>query len=413
MSALISAAKLRGNLRTVLPYQTKAARLAAAAKPVKVTHIINGLGVGGAELALFRLLSSIDRSAWDMQVIALLGEKPLGEQLRDLGFKVFPLHMSKQRLNPFAFARMVRLLRQEQPQVVQTWLQQSDLLGGVAARLAGVGPVLWNIRHSTLHPMLTSRKTRAISKACAKLSRHVPTRIVCCSESARDAQVRFGYCARKMIVIPNGVNTERFKPDVDAYESVRRELCLPPSALLFGAIGRRHPAKDHPNLIRAAKEIASQVSNCHFLLCGEDVTADQPELKTLIAATGFVERFHLLGDRDDVPRLMAALDVLISTSCFSEGFPNVVSEAMASGVPCIVTDVGDSARIVGPTGLVVPPEQPSATARAGLELARAGQDHLRTWGFEARRRIIENFSLSNMVTRYQELYLETVAEYSR
>jgi glycosyltransferase involved in cell wall biosynthesis len=389
----------------------RASEPSASKERIKVTHIINELGVGGAELALFRLLAHADRSAWDMQVISLLDEKPLGPRLRELGFTVFPLHMEKDRLDPLALARMVRLLQKEKPQVVQTWLQQSDLAGSIAAKLAGIGPVLWNIRHSTLHPSLTSRRTRVVSKVCAKLSAHIPARIVCCSESAREEQIKFGYCDRKIVVIPNGVDTDRFRPDEAAYDSVRRELGVPPTTLLFGAIGRRHPAKDHPNFFRAAGEMASKCPNCHFLLCGEEISQDHPELEKHIVSTGFPERFHLLGQRDDVPRLLAALDVLISSSCFSEGFPNVVSEAMASGVPCIVTDVGDSAHIVGKTGRVIPPGQPMETARAGLEFAQAGRQLLQCWGIETRRRILENFSLTQMVNRYQDLYLKTLAEY--
>lgn len=379
---------------------------------IKVTHIINGMGVGGAELALYRLVAHADRSAWEMQVICLLQEKPLGLRLRELGFKVFSLHVDKDRLDPLVLRRMVKILQEERPRIVQTWLQQSDLAGSIAAKLAGIRPVLWNIRHSTLHPSLTSRRTRLVSKVCAKLSPHLPARIVCCSESARQEQIKFGYCDRKLIVIPNGVDTDRFKPDAIAYASVRQELGVPPTTVLFGAIGRRHPAKDHPTFIRAAGEMASKCPDCHFLLCGEEVTEDHPELRKHIDSTGFPERFHLLGQREDVPRLLAALDVLISSSCFSEGFPNVVSEAMASGVPCVVTDVGDSAHIVGKTGRVIPPGQPMEIARAGLEFAHYGRQVLQSCGIEARRRVVENFRLVQMVARYQDLYSSTLAEYS-
>jgi glycosyltransferase involved in cell wall biosynthesis len=387
-------------------------RCATAPRRIKIVHIINGLGIGGAELALFRLLVNADRSKFDMRVVALLNEYPLGDRLRDIGFSVSCLHLAKGKINALRVMRMIRLLRKERPQIVQTWLQQSDLLGGAAAKIAGIGPVLWNIRHSTLHPSLTNRRTHVIARVCAKLSRHLPARIVCCSESSRYEQIKLGYCAGKMVVIPNGVDTATFKPDAEAYESVRRELGIAPSALLFGAAGRRHPAKDHATLIRAAGEIAAKCHGSHFLFCGDEVTTENPELRAHVAATGYPDRFHLLGHRNDVPRLMAAFDVFISASCFSEGFPNVVSEAMACGVPCIVTDVGDSARILGNTGRVVLPEQPSALAAAAIEFAQAGKDSLRMRGLEARARILDNFGLSTMVSRYQDLYMETVGEYS-
>jgi glycosyltransferase involved in cell wall biosynthesis len=223
--------------------------------------------------------------------------------------------------------------------------------------------------------------------------------------------MKLGYRADKMVVIQNGVDTASFKPDAEAYESVRSELGIPRSALLFGAAGRRHPAKDHGNLIRAAGEIAAKCPSSHFLFCGDEVTTANPELEAHVAATGCPDRFHLLGHRNDVPRLMAAFDVFISASRFSEGFPNVVSEAMSCGVPCIVTDVGDSARIVGNTGRVVPPEQPAALARAAIDFVEEGRDFLCMRGLEARARVLDNFSLSTMVARYQDLYRETAAEF--
>lgn len=380
---------------------------------IKVVHIINSLGIGGAELALFRLLTNTDRSAFDMQVVALLNETPLGERLRETGLRVDCLSLSKNHLDVSAMVRLIRLLRRAKPDIVQTWLQHSDLLGGIAAKFAGAGPVLWNIRHSTLHPVLTKRRTRLITHICARLSAYLPTRILCCSESSREEQVKLGYVPRKMIVIPNGVDTDRFKPDRQAYCSIRKEMGIPPDALLFGGAGRFHPAKDHIGLIRAAGEIAKNNSNTHFVFCGERVEMTNPDLKARVIETGMADRFHLLGRRDDVPQFMAALDVFISSSGFSEGFPNVVCEAMSSGVPCIVTDVGDSARIVGDTGWVVPPEQPHAIARIALELCSGGPDLLRTRGLEARRRIEEHFSISRMISGYQEIYRQTMAGRSR
>lgn len=376
---------------------------------IKVVHIINTLGVGGAELALVRLLTEADRAAFDMRVIALVHDKPLGEKLREAGIPVHCLGLSKKSMNGSAVWRLTRLLREEKPDVVQTWLQHSDLLGGIAAKLAGVGPVLWNIRHSTLHPILTKRRTRFVSGLCALLSAYVPAKILCCSESSREEQVKVGYAARKMVVIPNGVNTSLFKPDPEAYRAVRNEIGIPMDALVFGAAGRFHPAKDHFNLVRAAGEIAKQNNKAHFVFCGERVDTKNPELRAWVLETGFEDRFHLLGSRDDLQRVMAALDVFISSSCFSEGFPNVVCEAMACGVPCVVTDVGDSAHIVGATGRVVPPQQPSVTARCALELCNGQSGLLRNSGLEAQLRILENFTIERMISRYQDVYTQTVS----
>ena len=383
---------------------------ASSKKKLKVLHIINTLGIGGAETVLCRLLTSSDRSAFDMQVIALVHDFPLGDRLREAGIRVHCLQMSKKSWSPASTAGLIRLLRSEKPDLVQTWLQHSDLLGGIAAKLAGVRFVLWNIRHSTLHPVLTSRRTRIVSRLCAFLSVLLPTRIVCCSESARDEQSKLGYTPRKMLVIPNGIDVDRFKPDPEAYLGLRKQLGLAADVLLVGAAGRYHPAKDHAGLIRAAAEIAKARDDVHFVFCGDQVEMENEELRNRVLETGFADRFHLLGQRDDVPGILAALDVFVSSSGFSEGFPNVICEAMASGVPCVATDVGDSALIVGETGKVVPPGEPSALAQSVLELCAAGPDAVRNAGKRARKRISEHFSLSRMVESYEQLYAETITQ---
>lgn len=376
---------------------------------IKVLHIINGLSTGGAELALFRLVANADQSVFDMQVVSLTGGGPVADRIRDAGIRVHTLDMHPKLPDPVAVFRLIRLLRKERPHLVQTWLQQSDLVGGIAAAIAGTGPVLWNIRHSTMHPVFIKRRTRAVTRLCAWLSPYLPTRIVCCSESSRQEQLKLGYVSRKMVVIPNGVNTETYRPDDRARNELRDALNLPSGALLFGAAGRFHPQKDYPNLLRAAAAIAEAHSNIYFAFCGDDITMQNPQLAQWVRKTGFSERFHFLGRRDDMPRFMSALDVFVSAACFGEGFPNVVSEAMACGVPCVVTDIGDSARIVGETGRVVKAGEPMEIAGACLEFANGGLDLISRLGDEARRRIQRKFSLPLMVTRYQDLYISTVS----
>jgi glycosyltransferase involved in cell wall biosynthesis len=373
-------------------------------QPIRIVHIINSLRTGGAELVLLRLMSHANRQAFQMQAVTLAHGGDVAESLRALGFRVHCLEMGTRRIHTAGFVRLVRLLRSEKPHLVQTWLQQSDVVGGIAAKIARTGPVLWNIRHSTLHPVFTKRRTWMFTKVGARLSPYIPAHIVCCSEASRKEQVEMGYSDGKMSVIPNGVDTARFTPDPESRIAVRRELGIPPSALVLGTVGQAHPAKDYPDLIRAADRIAAQRPEAHFVFCGKNVTMEHPELGPFIKASQHRSRFHVIGMRPEVHRVMASFDVLISASRFSEGFPNVVSEAMACCIPCVVTDVGDSALILGPAGTVVPPEQPEAIVRAVLALVEAGPDALTKLGHEARRRIVEQFSLQRMVARYEELY---------
>ncbi|MGH7964573.1 MAG: glycosyltransferase, partial [Candidatus Binatia bacterium] len=289
---------------------------------------------------------------------------------------------------------------------VQTWMYHGDLIGGLAAKLAGRIPVAWNIRHSTLDTKEGKRSTYWTVQACAWLSHWLPTRIVCCSESSRQIHAALGYAANDMVVIPNGFDLAAFKPDQAARLSVRGELGIPAETPLIGLVANFRAQKDHATFVQAAARLHADLPEVHFLLCGQNITSDNSQLDKWVTAAGIRDHCHLLGRREDIPRLTAALDVATTASAYGEGFPNVIGEAMACGIPCVVTDVGDSASIVGDTGRVVPPRDPLALAqawRAVLSLRSEGRAQV---GEAARRRIEEQFSLPVIAARYQCLYDE-------
>ena len=205
-----------------------------------------------------------------------------------------------------------------------------------------------------------------------------------------------------MVVIPNGFDLNLFKPDLEGRTLVRQELRIPEDTMLIGMVGRFDPQKDHYNFIKAAALLQKEIPDVQFLLCGDDITWENQKLSKWIDETGFHGYFHLLGRRSDISRIMTALD--IASSSYGEGFPNVVGEAMSCGVPCVVTDVGDSALIVGDTGIVVPPKDPNALALAWKKLIEIGKDKRQKLGHNARLRIRENFNLPSVVRRYEELY---------
>jgi glycosyltransferase involved in cell wall biosynthesis len=209
-----------------------------------------------------------------------------------------------------------------------------------------------------------------------------------------------------MIVIPNGFDLTHFKPDPFSRESVRQELGIAKDALLIGLVGRFDPKKDHDTFLRAAAFLHSCKTEVHFLLCGDQITWENAALKNEIETLGIVSWMHLLGKREDIPRLTSALDIAVSSSSFGEGFPNTIGEAMACGVPCVVTDVGDSALIVGDTGRVVPPKDPHALVIAWNHWIEMGLEHRKQWGLTARRRVEEQYSLPAIVEKYEHLYQE-------
>jgi glycosyltransferase involved in cell wall biosynthesis len=371
--------------------------------PVRVVHIISGLELGGAETMLYQLLAGTDRARFQTDVVSMTTRGPVGERIEALGIPVHALGMKRGLPTPWHLLPLIRRLRQAKPDVVQTWMYHADLLGGVAGRLAGRLPIVWGIHHTRLERESTPVGTLWTARVNARLSRWLPRRIVCCSEATRRVHVQMGYATEKMVVIPNGIDLERFGPNPEARLSVRAELGLAPDALLIGMVARFHPLKDHLNFVRAAQRLA-EVSDARFLLCGDGILPENAELSGWIEQARLGRRFHLLGRREDMPRLFSSLDVS-TLSSLSEAFPLVVGEAMASGVPCAVTDVGDSAEIVGTTGVVVAPRDSQALAEAWNKLIEAGPEGRARLGELARKRIAERYSLPATVARYQDLYL--------
>jgi glycosyltransferase involved in cell wall biosynthesis len=373
---------------------------------IRVLHIITGLNTGGAEMMLLKLLSRINRAAFESSVVSLTDSGPIGRRIQELGVPVRVLGMSRGTPNPVRFLRLVAWLRQDHPCVVQTWMYHADLIGGLAATMAGGLPLAWGVQNSTLHPKHSKRTTRWTARTCARLSRWLPDRIVCCSEAVRQVHQELGYTADRMIVIPNGVDPSEFVADPIARASVRHELKLSDQTVLIGMVSRFDAQKDHRNFIEAARLLSIRQPETHFLLCGDGIDSRNEELVGWIAASGIQDRCHLVGRRADIPRINAALDIASLSSAYGEGLPVAIIEAMASRLPCVVTDVGGCGFLVADTGKVVPVKSPIALAQAWRELIEAGPDKRKHLGLAALHRIAQFCDLSDIVRQYENLYRE-------
>lgn len=358
---------------------------------------------------LLKLLQNIDRSRFAPQVISLIGMGEIGPRIAALGIPVHVVGMHRGLPNPLKVLKLIRLLRETQPEVVHTWMYHADLLGGLAARLIGYDKVIWCLRHSNLSMRDNSLSTLMVVRVCALLSSWVPVGIVSCSNRAKEVHVGAGYTESKIHVIPNGFELDRFRPDALARLVVRAELGLSPQTRLVGLIARYDHQKNHVGFIQAASLVNAQLPDVHFVLAGEGADVLNCELRSNVAALGLEEKMHLLGRRDDVPRLMAALDVLASSS-HGEAFPNVLGEAMACGVPCVVTDVGDSAEIVGEAGRVVPAGDMHGLARELLEVLQLQTTDWAALSVKARARVGANYEISNVASMYQAFYEQTICE---
>lgn len=374
---------------------------------VSLVFVITGLGTGGAEIMLLKLLERLDRSRFEARVISLTTLGDIGPRIQGLGIGVEALGMHPRRPSPWRFMRLAKRLRSLQPDVVQTWLYHADLIGGLAARRAGIRRIVWGIRNTNLDPDKTKWTTRAVVRLCSWLSGRLPVRIVSCSDVAARVHAQRGYDPRKMVVIPNGFDLSRFVPDGRLRPQVRAELGRAPDVPLVGMVARYDPMKNQAGFIRAAAAVRQQLPAAQFVMIGLGVDAANAELSAAISAAGLDGAVHMLGLRQDIPRLMAALDVLALPS-HGEAFPNVLGEAMACGVPCVTTDVGDAAYIVGASGQVVPVGDMDALASKIvmlLGMEPAAFEQLRQ---DARARIGELFEIGRVVRQYEDLYAELV-----
>jgi glycosyltransferase involved in cell wall biosynthesis len=370
----------------------------------RIAFIITGLSTGGAEMMLLKLLERLDRNRFSPQVISLTTLGEIGPRIAALGIPVEAIGMAPGLPDPLGFFRLVRRLRRIKPDVVHTWLYHADLLGGLAARLAGVTAICWGIRSSNLDADKTHWTTRVVRRLCAMLSHVIPRRILLNSETASWIHVELGYAAVKMDVVPNGFDLVRFKPDEAARSAVRAELGIADNTPLVGLIGRFDSQKNHAGFFAAANTLHRRMPDAHFLLAGRGIEKDNAALMQSIDKAGVMANTHLLGLRDDVPRLMAALDVLASSSSYGEAFPNVLGEAMAAGVLCVATDVGDCAYVIGDTGRVVATGDMAGLAAAVTALLELPAAEKAALGENARTRVAEYFEIGQVVRQYEEFY---------
>ncbi len=376
--------------------------------PRRVIFLITGLRTGGAEMMLLKLCSKMDRRRFALSVISLSDKGTVGLSIEALGIPVYTLDMRSSRPSLTGWLRLRKLVLTLRPNLVQGWMYHGNLAASLAA--GNSSPVVWGVRQS-LYGLDNERVlTRWVIRLGALMSRRYPRAIVCNSLTSAHHHEEFGFDASRTCIIPNGFDTEVFHPDEYARISIRQELGMVDNVVLIGLIGRYHPMKDHRNFLNAAALLGKKFPDVHFLLAGCEVNADNPALSAMITEFGLSDRVFLLGERKDIPQLNAALDVASSASAWGEGFANVIGEAMSCGVPCVVTDVGDSAWIVGDTGKVVPRQDPVALATAWKSLIILSRDERQALGILARQRVIEKFSLDSVVKQYEDLYESLIAQ---
>ena len=353
-------------------------------------HVITGLEQGGSESQLATLLSADAPGMGLPVVVSLQTGGAYRTVLESAGVTVHDLGATTGVSIPLALLRLALLIRRYRPNILHAWMYHAFLFSTVALGLSGcrrATRLVWGVRCSRLDFTGYDRHLRWLVRACGWLSR-LPAVVSFNSEAGLVAHRELGFRPRRHVLIDNGIDTERFHPSPSLRSQVRGELGIAPTASLVVHVARVHPVKDHATLLAAVAEL----DGVEALLIGPGTE----RLDTQPNA-------HALGPRRDVERLLPAADLIVSSS-LSEGFPNVLAEGMAAGLPAVATDAGDSARIVGTAGRVVPPRDPAALAGAIRSLFGESRAARAALGAEARRRIVNHFSVANATDAHGALY---------
>lgn len=363
---------------------------------MKILHIITGLGDGGAENTLFKICK-YDKENKHI-VISLKAAAKYYWLLKKLGIEVYCLKIDN-FFATFNIFYLVKLLRLIKPDLVQTWLVHGDFIGGIAARLAGIKNVVWNIRYSDIKLGSSKISTFLIAMILVKLSNFVPKSIVVVSKKAKKNCENLGYNKQKLKLIFNGYDLSILKPKKNKKQLLRKKLKIDKNLPLIGKIARYDPRKDHSNLLQALALVKNKNYKFLCILVGTGIRKNK-KLLNEISVLKLQNYVKLLGPKKDISLVMNDLDINIQSST-TEGFPNVVAEAMSVGIPCVATDVGDTADIIGKTGWLVPRNNSIKLAESIIKaLNQIGKKNWLLKCKKARQRIKKNYSIFKMLKKY-------------
>ena len=363
----------------------------------KIAHVIIGLNVGGAELMLQRLvLNSSKKADFKHYIISLTDLGVIGPQLQEHGIEIYSLDMNSLSSLPSILLKLRKLIKKINPDVVQTWMYHADLLGGLAAKSLGIENIVWNVRNTTIEGR--GIIATSIAKLCAKLSYIVPKKIVYVSRSASKSHQAFGYNNSISLVIFNGYDTHKFNYSLRARQKYRRDFQISDNDIIVGSVGRFSKSKDHETFIKSIMLATTSNPNIKGLLVGRDINLDSFNISEQDK-----KKFIVIGQREDIASIYSCMDIFCLHS-LSEGFPNVLGEAMSTGIPCVVTRAGDAEYILNQAEYTSNVRDVDSLSRSLVSLSNLSPKERREIGLKNRERIKENFEISVIIERYLNLY---------
>ena len=369
----------------------------------KILHVITSLTDGGAEGVLYRIIISKNEKL-DHVVVCLTNGHKYNHLFAKACIKVKNLDITNFYNFFTGFFKLCFLIYKERPNIVQTWMYHSDVIGGLAAYFVGIKKIYWNIRSAEFHQG-QKFTTKVFIKISAFLSNFIPKGIITCSQRAIIIHKKIGYKSN-FILIDNGIDITKNHPSKNKRSKIRDKLNIDDSCVLIGMVARYHPQKDHLNLLKAI----SQIKNSRFkiLLVGSNIDHNNKYLLEVITKFNVTDKIILYGQSSKINEIMCAIDFLVLPSSYGEAFPNVLIEAMSVGTPCIATDVGDSKRIIGNFGWVVPPNDPIKLTEiiiTAIDLKINNNSNYIILTKGCINRVIQNFKLDYMVSKYENLWM--------
>ena len=369
---------------------------------LKIFFLTQTLDRGGAERQLATLATAVRRQGRDVAIGVFYRGGALEPELAAGGVRVICLD-KRGRWDILGFlARLHATLRRERPDILYSHLPAANLVAAAMGLLFRRMRVVWSIRASYMDLSRYDRLT-ALSYRLERMLARLPDRIVANSRAGKRRYAEQGFPADRMVVIPNGIDAEHFRRNQRDGQKRRTEWGVAADEPLIGLAARLEPMKDHDTFLRAAALAVAGNPKLRFVCIGEGAPEVGRELKALAGRLGIARAVIWAGVRDDMPAVYSALDVATSSS-YGEGFPNVIGEAMACGVPCVVTDVGDSAFIVNGTGFVVPPRDPRALADAWCRMLELSEEARAELGAKARQRVRDGFSVEALCASMNQTF---------
>jgi len=367
------------------------------------------LEVGGAEVQLSLLARNLDPDRFDVVVVTLYGRGALLEELKTSGIPVRVIGKQGRWDLVGPFRRLVKDLKDIDPDIVHAFLGPPNIMAAVAKPWVRDCRLVWGFRASNMN-LAQYDWSHRVTEALQRLLIRRPDCIVVNSYAGRDFAASRGFSPSLQTVIPNGIDTGTFTRDPNAGRSIRESWGIPDEAHLIGIVARLDPMKDHKTFLQAAAMAVQSGQDLRFVCVGDGPPDYRAEMHSVAADLGLDQVLNWTGERRDLPAVYSALDLATLTSAFGEGFPNAVGEAMACEVPCVVTDVGDAAIVVGDLGDVVPPSRPEALATAWTTMASEPSELREARGLDCRNRIVERFSAAAMVRAHVGLYETLVSD---